>query len=336
MMLGVTLPLEHNIPLMYIAGVIAATILEYVTGYVMERLFKVKYWDYSYQKFNLNGYICLSSSIAWGFLTIFLTEVIHKPIEHVVLSMNQHMLIAVLAVVSALFLFDSIESAKAAFNLGRALEAMSKMRAELEDIQVQLALMKAEAEEKVSSMRVEAEERLASAKVEAAQRLADMMEGTGQKLAGARDGAGQLVGGAKENAGQLIGGAKESAGQLVGGAKAGAGQLVDGVKNGTGQVFGSIGGAKEGAAQRLADMIGNLELRMEEIRMERRERPDYIALRERIRAIKERRPTFSKLTAYYYRSLLEGNPHATSRFSNALSEMRETMSKKKDTYSDTK
>ena len=83
MMLWVSLPVKDNLFLVYAAGVIAATILEYVTGWGMEKLFKVKYWDYSDQRFQLNGYICLSSSIAWGFLTILLTEVIHRPIEAV-------------------------------------------------------------------------------------------------------------------------------------------------------------------------------------------------------------------------------------------------------------
>ena len=75
MMLWVSLPFQDSLILTYISGVIGATALEYVTGYVMERLFKIRYWDYSNQPFNVHGYICLSSSIAWGFLTIFLTEV---------------------------------------------------------------------------------------------------------------------------------------------------------------------------------------------------------------------------------------------------------------------
>ena len=73
MMLWVSLPVKNNLFLVYISGVIAATALEYVTGYVMEQLFKVRYWDYSSQKFQVHGYICLSSSIAWGFLTILMT-----------------------------------------------------------------------------------------------------------------------------------------------------------------------------------------------------------------------------------------------------------------------
>ena len=78
MMLWVSLPVKDNLFLVYVSGVVAATVLEYVTGWGMERLFKMKYWDYSNQRFNVKGYICLSSSIAWGFLTILLTEVIHR------------------------------------------------------------------------------------------------------------------------------------------------------------------------------------------------------------------------------------------------------------------
>ena len=86
MMLWVSLPVRDSLPLVYISGFIAATALEYVTGAVMERLFKVRYWDYSSQPFQLHGYICLSSSIAWGFLTILMTDVIHDPIARTVLA----------------------------------------------------------------------------------------------------------------------------------------------------------------------------------------------------------------------------------------------------------
>lgn len=57
MMLWVSLPVRDSLPLVYISGFIAATALEYVTGAVMERLFKVRYWDYSSQPFQLHGYI---------------------------------------------------------------------------------------------------------------------------------------------------------------------------------------------------------------------------------------------------------------------------------------
>ena len=48
---------------------------------VMERLFNVKYWDYSNQKFNLNGYICLTSSFGVGLFSVLLVKFVHVPIE---------------------------------------------------------------------------------------------------------------------------------------------------------------------------------------------------------------------------------------------------------------
>ena len=86
MMLMVSKPFQENLVLVYIAGCLGATVLEYVTGVTMEALFKVRYWDYSKNKFNFQGHICLGSSLAWGGLTILMTEVIHKPVERLVLS----------------------------------------------------------------------------------------------------------------------------------------------------------------------------------------------------------------------------------------------------------
>ena len=155
MMLWVSLPVKNNLFLVYCSGVVAATLLEYVTGYVMERLFKVRYWDYSNQKFNLHGYICLTSSIAWGFLTIFMTEVIHKPIEHFVLNLPPALEWCLLGAVSGCFVMDTIQSTKEALSLAKALESVAKLRAELEEMQVQLALLKAETAQNIENAKKE-------------------------------------------------------------------------------------------------------------------------------------------------------------------------------------
>ena len=65
-----TLPYRTNAVAVFFMGMISATILEYVTGVVMEKLFHVRYWDYSNQKLNLNGHICLTSSLAWGVFSV--------------------------------------------------------------------------------------------------------------------------------------------------------------------------------------------------------------------------------------------------------------------------
>ena len=155
MMLWVSLPVKDNLLLVSCSGVVAASLLEYVTGYIMERLFKVRYWDYSSQKFNLHGYICLTSSIAWGFLTIFMTEIIHRPIERFVLNLPPSLEWCLLGIVSGCFVMDTIQSTREALSLAKTLESVSKLRADLEEMQVQLALLKAETEQNIENAKEE-------------------------------------------------------------------------------------------------------------------------------------------------------------------------------------
>lgn len=149
MMLWVSIPVQDSLLLTWCSGVVGATVLEYVTGYVMELLFKVRYWDYSNQKFNVHGYICLSSSIAWGFLTIFMTHLIHKPIERGILSMPLLWNLCFVIVVTAAFIYDSVVCTREAFAFGKSLEAVKKLRQELDSLQVQAALLKMEAENRL-------------------------------------------------------------------------------------------------------------------------------------------------------------------------------------------
>ena len=67
----ITLPVRDNLPLVFIMGMIGATLLEFFTGMVMESLFHVRYWDYSHLKFNVKGYICPVASLCCFHLLCF-------------------------------------------------------------------------------------------------------------------------------------------------------------------------------------------------------------------------------------------------------------------------
>lgn len=160
MMLWVSIPVHDSLFLTWCAGVAGATVLEYVTGYVMEQLFKVRYWDYSNQKLNLHGYICLSSSIAWGFLTIFMTHLIHKPIERAILSVPVMWDLLFVAVVSAAFLYDCVISTRDALAFGKSLEALQKLRQEVDSLHVQTALLRMEAGSRLQDAKADLLEQL--------------------------------------------------------------------------------------------------------------------------------------------------------------------------------
>lgn len=156
MMLVVSMPFQDNIFLVYIAGCLGATALEYVTGVTMEALFKVRYWDYSKNKFNFQGHICLGSSLAWGGLTILMTEVIHKPVERFVLSIPSAVLTVITLVLTAYIFADFALSFKAAMDLRDVLIKMEKAKEDLVRIQKRLdviiALVNEDREEFVESI----------------------------------------------------------------------------------------------------------------------------------------------------------------------------------------
>ncbi len=141
MMLVVSMPFRDNILLTYVAGVIGATVLEYVTGVTMEALFKVRYWDYSNQPFNFQGHICLGSSIAWGFLTILMTRVIHMPIERLVFSIPAAVLPYLTIIMTIYIVSDFTLSFKAALDLRDILIKMEKAKEELERMQRRLDVL---------------------------------------------------------------------------------------------------------------------------------------------------------------------------------------------------
>ena len=78
-------PIENNYIYLFLGSVFLTSLIEYVTGYVLEAVFNSTWWDYSNEPFNFHGRICLSFSIIWGLISIFILNVIHP---HIVSAVN--------------------------------------------------------------------------------------------------------------------------------------------------------------------------------------------------------------------------------------------------------
>lgn len=175
LILWVSLPVQNSLILVYFSGALAATMLEYVTGYTMERLFKMRYWDYSTQHIQLYGYICLSSSIAWGFLSLLLTEVIHQPIERLVIHFPTVLLICCVCFITAAFCADAWQSTKEALALGSTLELLASIKEEMDELEARLETIREEAaahaEERFAAAKAETDVRLKQARLHTKERL---------------------------------------------------------------------------------------------------------------------------------------------------------------------
>ena len=62
---------------LFVMTVVTCGILEYLTSWAMEVIFKARWWDYSKEKFNLNGRVCLKNLVAFGILGLIATYILN-------------------------------------------------------------------------------------------------------------------------------------------------------------------------------------------------------------------------------------------------------------------
>ena len=138
-----TLPVRPFPVLVFVFGMLGATALELVTGICMEKLFHVRYWDYSNQKFNYKGHICLTSSIAWGAFSLAMIYGFHKPIEKLVLSIPFVWLDILTTVLTVIVAADFAISFKTAMELRAILDNMERIKDEMKRLQKRAEVIEA-------------------------------------------------------------------------------------------------------------------------------------------------------------------------------------------------
>ncbi|MFP4286460.1 MAG: putative ABC transporter permease [Candidatus Izemoplasmataceae bacterium] len=97
----------ENILLIFGSIILVSTMLELIGGMVLHALFGIRWWDYSEEKFNFKGYICLKFSIYWGLLGTLFYSVIHLGfIVPFINSLNESILRTIVLFVVPLLLVD--------------------------------------------------------------------------------------------------------------------------------------------------------------------------------------------------------------------------------------
>ena len=95
-----------TLPLLLIVATIVISTIEYLTGYILEKLFKTKYWDYTDDPFNIHGRICLHFSIMWGITSVGVVKIIHPLIKYIVTSITPLLSTTLFCLLFILFTFD--------------------------------------------------------------------------------------------------------------------------------------------------------------------------------------------------------------------------------------
>lgn len=131
--LGCLEPLRGSLPLLFLGSVLLTSALEWLTGFVLEKIFNQRWWDYSDEPFNLGGYICLRFSIAWGLACLFVVKILHPTVLLFIRVVPHTLGLALLGVFGAVMAVDLAATVRTIARINRDLGQIDELAAKIKD-----------------------------------------------------------------------------------------------------------------------------------------------------------------------------------------------------------
>ena len=120
-------PLEGHYIGLFLGGVIVATVLEYVTFIVMEKLFHTTWWDYTDKRFNYKGRVCLEASVLWGACAELLFTVMIPLFNKFLALYPKRTGEAVYTIIFVMYVIDFTIATIAAVDIGKQITKLEAM-----------------------------------------------------------------------------------------------------------------------------------------------------------------------------------------------------------------
>ena len=95
---------------LFVMASLLCTFIEYITSFIMEKLFNTRWWDYSNVPFNINGRVCLHNSVIFGILGCLLVYYVNPFIESLLRNIPADLLMGISIALISIFIADNITS----------------------------------------------------------------------------------------------------------------------------------------------------------------------------------------------------------------------------------
>ena len=100
----------HDIISIFLKSILICSILEYFTSYIMEKIFKARWWDYSQKKFNINGRICLETMVPFGILGTFCFYILNPLLLKIIKLISPNIRLIISLILFTFYIIDNIIS----------------------------------------------------------------------------------------------------------------------------------------------------------------------------------------------------------------------------------
>lgn len=111
---------------LFLKAMIICSILEYFTSFIMEKIFKTRWWDYSDRKFNINGRICLENMIMFGLLGCLVMYVVNPFFTSMIIYLRGNVVNILGIIILIVFVLDFTVSFKIILNIRSVVTSVAK------------------------------------------------------------------------------------------------------------------------------------------------------------------------------------------------------------------
>ncbi len=130
--LAILSPVRHNLLLFFLGSMLLATILELFVGYMLEKFFSQKWWDYKDEPFNFKGYICLWASVSWGLACTFMAYVLQPLVNNFIHWMPIKIGIILILIIGLVILVDLIITLFALYKIKKKIFILNEIGKKIE------------------------------------------------------------------------------------------------------------------------------------------------------------------------------------------------------------
>ena len=254
-------PYRDNFILLFIGGFIICTAVELFGGWVLDKIFHMRWWDYTKNKFNIGGYVCLRFSIMWGLGVVAVMKLVHPPIFALVRRLPKIAGIIIISFLVTIFAIDMVVTLKNLIGIRKSLGQLDKVAEDLNNLGNQIKDVVGNSAINVADRAEESLEKLDERTEESREKWANASEAAKEKIAEAVEPAREKFAEAVEPAKEKLAGAGNATRDIISNAGNATKEIITNAGGATKDIISNAGGATKeiitNAGSATKDMISS-------------------------------------------------------------------------------
>ena len=237
-----------------LVGLLFVQLFELFGGWVLDKIFHMRWWDYTKNKFNIGGYVCLRFSIMWGLGVVAVMKLVHPPIFALVRRLPKIAGIIIISILVTIFAIDMVVTLKNLIGIRKSLGQLDKVADDLNNLgnqikdvvgnsAINMADRAEESLEKLDERTEESREKWANASEAAKEKFAEAVEPAREKFAEAVEPAKEKLAGAGEATKEKLAGAGNATKELISNAGGATKEIITNAGSATKDMIYSAGNA---------------------------------------------------------------------------------------------